>query len=804
MNRPRSPEIVNPFKLDVRPFSGSVARRRPSSPRGWSLFVLAVFICVLFADEPPLKAQGADQVGFWEATDHLDSGPCKSANPTMSDSCTFRYDHLSAVLASGEVLVISGSSGATTQLWSPHSKTWKPAATLPFSRFSTNSSLIVLSGPKCGPNCDKILVLGSGPTGQPAGVIYDPENDVWSAAKDPPFPISDPTLTLLAGPRCADKCGKVLVVGGETQPLSLLYDPGTGEWSASGPLINPRFRHTATLLPDGRVLVAGGNNYFTSPAEPGELMRSAEIYDPVEGTWSATDSLTDKRQWHDAILLTGPGCGDNCGKVLLAGGSDELPYRTLRSAQLYNPHSGSGEWEDTGHMLGPRIGLGLIQLPSGKVLAPSTTNPADGSLISPELYDPLEGRWKKTDPSVTESGGGGRSFVSGVPLQEGPVAACADSCGKVLVAGGNGEDAFTSSEIYTPPVEIGGLEPARGSTLGGTEVAIIGTSLARVKTVTFDTTTLTCGKPLQSQCWPDPDTPATKTIAIAPPHAEGKVHVSVTAELQRGETTETHTSPLTRNDLFEYFADPITPLLPSITGISPTCGPEGAPVNIAGAALSGATEVKFGEAGSVPSDRFILASATEISVPSPQFTGSVGIQVVTPSGISSAAADLFASPCASTAIAPTSVPGGTEAGGTNVKTDTQLSPPAPPSTSSTSAGSIQPSAPTLPTGGATSPASFPALHQVPVATPSGTAALQSTLAVPPIEVAAANSAAIPLEVPAPNDKGAARHAMVGRDAAGILVLVFSAAFTMLLGCGLFWRPRNLQDRAAPAYSFAYR
>jgi hypothetical protein len=99
-----------------------------------------------------------------------------------------------------------------------------------------------------------------------------------------------------------------------------LYDPATGAWTATGSLGTGRDGHTATLLPNVKVLVAGGFYTFGTLA-------SAELYDPASGTWSATGSLNTARAYDTATLLPN-------GLVLVAGGSNDN-FFSLASAELY-------------------------------------------------------------------------------------------------------------------------------------------------------------------------------------------------------------------------------------------------------------------------------------------------------------------------------------------------------------------------------------------------------------------------------------------------------------------------------------
>jgi N-acetylneuraminic acid mutarotase len=132
--------------------------------------------------------------------------------------------------------------------------------------------------------------------------------------------------------------GKVLFTGGypgndgqgdpTTLALSEFFDPVAGTWEIVGNMDEARDGHTATLLPDGNLLVAGGYNWnirFSNYNLP-LYVGSAELYDPAAGTWMAVANLVSARYGHTATLLQD-------GSVLLVGG--EGPEGTLASAELY-------------------------------------------------------------------------------------------------------------------------------------------------------------------------------------------------------------------------------------------------------------------------------------------------------------------------------------------------------------------------------------------------------------------------------------------------------------------------------------
>jgi WD40 repeat protein len=189
-------------------------------------------------------------------------------------------------------------------------------------------------------------------------------------------------------------------------------------------LNNARQYHTATLLPNGKVLVAGGGNP--------NAISSAELYDPFAGTWTATASLTTPRQSHAEILLAN-------GMVLVAGGYNT--GTTYPSAELYNP--GTGTWTLTGSLSNARINYSVSMLLNGHVLA-SGGYTVNGSISGypyvAELYDPNTGIWTTTVPANSR-----RAQHTTTILPN----------GKVLIAGGSdGVGSVSSAELFNPGPRI--------------------------------------------------------------------------------------------------------------------------------------------------------------------------------------------------------------------------------------------------------------------------------------------------------------------------------------------------------------
>jgi hypothetical protein len=215
--------------------------------------------------------------------------------------------------------------------------------------------------------------------------------------------------------------GKVLVAGGdacffisyyEDCPLNTaeVYDSSSGTFSATGTMLVKRFFHTATLLTSGKVLVTGGPD------------ASAELYDPTSGTFAATGSMSVGRSSHTATLLAN-------GKVLIAGG--QATSGALATAELYDPNSGT--FTATGMMAAARTSHTATLLANGKVLIAGGSN-STGDLATAELYDPITGNFTATNSMASI-----RAFHVATLL----------STGNVLVTGGIANTvSLASAEVY--------------------------------------------------------------------------------------------------------------------------------------------------------------------------------------------------------------------------------------------------------------------------------------------------------------------------------------------------------------------
>jgi IPT/TIG domain/Galactose oxidase, central domain/Kelch motif/Peptidase family C25/S-layer homology domain len=352
--------------------------------------------------------------------------PSEGAFAATGSLTTDLFRHTSTPLPSGKVLVAGGIDGVTlvssagAELYDPVPGTFAATGSLADARFEHTATLLP-SG--------KVLVAGGASGYQPPDIIgpnptpvisnylssdelYDPATATFVITGSLAAARASHTATLLPS-------GKVLIAGGSNGgPLSSaeVYDPASGTFTATGSLVEARFGHTATLLPSGKVLIAGGATNFG-------VLRTAELYDPASGTFTVTGPLATNRSDHTATLLAS-------GKVLVVGGYNGSP---LTSAELYDPVTGT--FTVTGSLAEGRGRHTATLLLSGKVLVAGGAIAYDyTSLSSAELYDPITSTF-----TVTGSLAEARTSHTATLL----------TSGKVLAAGGG--DDFThlsSAELY--------------------------------------------------------------------------------------------------------------------------------------------------------------------------------------------------------------------------------------------------------------------------------------------------------------------------------------------------------------------
>ena len=301
--------------------------------------------------------------------------PASGTFSTTGSLNTGRYGHSATLLNNGKVLIAGGTNSTTGALSS--AELYDPVA----GTFSMTGSLSCACGFSATLLANGMVLFTGGINGSTAlttAELYNPTTGTFGLTGNLNVARAGPSSTLLGN-------GKVLVAGGVyytgTSPNLVpnylasaeLYDPTTGTFTLTGSLKTARTSETTTLLPNGDVLLAGGQNAGAN----GGYLSSAELYNPATGKFTNTGSLNTPRILHTAHLLSS-------GKVLIVAGNHFGP---LASTELYDPASGT--FSNAASLNTPRQGHASALLTNGQVLAAGGNNARGGKtgwLASAELY----------------------------------------------------------------------------------------------------------------------------------------------------------------------------------------------------------------------------------------------------------------------------------------------------------------------------------------------------------------------------------------------------------------------------------
>jgi N-acetylneuraminic acid mutarotase len=339
----------------------------------------------------------------------------------------------SVLLPDGSVLTVGDPSATTfAEKFNPSTELWTSASAfaasdVPLLPSQRHSATLV---------GNKVVVVGGATS---SGLnnktwIYDTTLQTWSAGRD--------ALTRhIAHSAIALGAGKLLVLGGDCTLGSAVactsgsveeYDVSANTWTAKAPMPTPLQSMSATLLQDGRILLAGGSDNFSST-------NLVQIYDPVSNTWAArTNSMNESRYYHSATLLQD-------GRVLVSGGNSVsrntgngnvvVPSKT---AEIFDPRT--NVWAFVASMSVERVLHSASVLSDGRVIAAGGAGKGGTSANATdtvEIYDPLTNTWALA--------------CSLRNLRYGHTTTMLADGARFLVSGGlNPSASLRSAEIFTP------------------------------------------------------------------------------------------------------------------------------------------------------------------------------------------------------------------------------------------------------------------------------------------------------------------------------------------------------------------
>jgi len=291
-----------------------------------------------------------------------------------------RWFESAAALADGRILVASGRTNISTQfltssaeLFNPTNGTSTRVGNVNLSRFS--SYAITLD--------DGRVLIAGGTSTPPAPLpmqteLFNPATGLFTLSG----------TMLVSRPFAADMCsvtklsdGRILFTGGTSaQAMNAeIFDPATETFHLTGPMVARRTWHSATLLPDGRVVIIGGGTNTLSSG----YTNLVEVFDPITETFSALGTNAITRRNHSATLLPD-------GRILVAGGWLPTANGSLlatSSVEIFDPTTGTSEY--IGEMASRRAEHRVAALPNGQLIINGGRQETGVPYKTAEIFDPL-------------------------------------------------------------------------------------------------------------------------------------------------------------------------------------------------------------------------------------------------------------------------------------------------------------------------------------------------------------------------------------------------------------------------------